>query len=65
MYYTRPSEYNSPWPYDIHQQVFHGVDEADVQIAAQAQILAVDDHIVDLLTAYSHLLVRVGSRLAE
>ena len=40
---------------EVHEQVLHGVDDADIQITAQAQALAVDDDILNALDGH-HLI---------
>ena len=45
-------------PQEIHHQVLHGVDDANIQEDAQSQALSVDDHVLDIRNRH-HL---VGER---
>ena len=38
---------------EVHKQVLHGVNDANVQIAAKAQTLTVNDHILDIWDGYN------------
>lgn len=48
---TAPMKFTSRSCDEIHQQILHRIDEADVQITAQPQRSPVDRHIPDILQA--------------